>query len=34
MGGCNPENTNPSTNIHKLVEFLNEFKDLGPADAG
>ena len=32
MGGCNPERANPSTNIHKLVGFLNEFKDLGPAD--
>ena len=33
MGGCNPESANPSTNIHKLVEFLNEFKDIGPADS-
>jgi hypothetical protein len=32
MGGCNPESANPSTNIHKLVAFLNDFKDLGPAD--
>jgi hypothetical protein len=32
-GGCNRESANPSTNIHKLVEFLNEFKELGPADA-
>ncbi len=32
MGGCKPECANPSTNIHKLVEFLNEFKDVGPAD--
>lgn len=32
MGGCNPERANPSTSIHKLVEFLNEFKDLGSAD--
>jgi hypothetical protein len=31
-GGCNPEKANPSTNIHKLVEFLNQFEDLGPAD--
>jgi hypothetical protein len=28
-----PENANPSTNIHKLVEFLNEFKEIGLADA-
>ena len=33
MGGCNPESANPSTSIHKLVEFLNAFKDIGPADA-
>ncbi len=32
MGGCNPESANPSTRVHKLVEFLNEFKDLGSAD--
>ncbi len=32
MGGCDPESASPSTNIHKLVEFLNEFKDLDPAD--
>jgi hypothetical protein len=32
-GGCNPQCANPSTNIHKLVEFLNEFKDIGPSDA-
>jgi len=25
-GGCNPECANPSTSVHKLVEFLNEFK--------
>jgi hypothetical protein len=25
-----PERQNPSTNIHKLVEFLNELSDLGP----
>ncbi len=28
MGGCDPESANPSTNIHKLVEFLNEFKEI------
>ena len=33
MGGCNPESATPSTNIHKLVEFLNQFKDLGPTDS-
>jgi hypothetical protein len=27
-----PENSNPSTNIHKLVEFLNDFAEIGPAD--
>jgi hypothetical protein len=32
MGGYNRENANPSTNIHKLVEFLNEFKEIGSAD--
>lgn len=32
MGGCNPEKCNPSTSVHKLVEFLNEFEELGPAD--
>ena len=32
MGGCNPESANPSTNVHKLVEFLNELKNIGPAD--
>lgn len=32
LGGCDPEKANPSTGVHKLVEFLNEFKDLGPAD--
>ena len=33
MGGCNPEKSNPSTSVHRLVEFLNELKELGPADA-
>jgi hypothetical protein len=28
-----PEDANPSTNIHELVEFLNAFKEIGPADA-
>jgi len=33
MGGrWTPENANPSTNVHKLVEFLNQFKEIGPAD--
>jgi hypothetical protein len=32
VGRWTPESANPSTNIHQLVEFLNEFKDLGPAD--
>ncbi len=27
-----PERENPSTNIHRLVEFLNEFVDLGSVD--
>jgi hypothetical protein len=27
-----PENANPSTNIHRLVEYLNEFKEIGSAD--
>ena len=27
-----PERHNPSTNVHKLVEFLNELADLGSAD--
>lgn len=25
-----PERNNPSTRVHKLVEFLNELADLGP----
>jgi hypothetical protein len=29
MGEKNPERQNPSTNVHKLVEFLNELVDLG-----
>jgi hypothetical protein len=29
-----PERENPSTNVHKLVEFLNELADLGPVDSG
>jgi hypothetical protein len=33
MGRWTPESANPSTNIHKLVEFLNGFKDIGTADA-
>jgi hypothetical protein len=27
-----PERQNPSTNVHKLVEFLNDLADLGTAD--
>lgn len=31
--GCKlPERENPSTNVHKLVEFLNELADLGKVD--
>lgn len=31
--GCRyPERENPSTNMHKLVEFLNELADLGKTD--
>ncbi len=26
------QNTNPSTNVHQLVEFLNELCELGPAE--
>ena len=32
MSGRNPESANPSTSVHKLVEFLNQFAELGPAD--
>jgi hypothetical protein len=32
IGGCNPEGANPSTNVHKLVQFLNDLKEIGPAD--
>jgi len=31
MGTRFPERENPSTAIHKLVEFLNELLELGPA---
>jgi hypothetical protein len=32
-GGCRfPERENPSTNIHRLVELLNEFVDLASVD--
>jgi hypothetical protein len=31
-GENHPERQNPSTSIHKLVEFLNELGELGPAD--
>jgi hypothetical protein len=27
-----PERQNPSTSVHKLVEFLNELGDLGSTD--
>jgi hypothetical protein len=30
LGERFPERKNPSTSIHKLVEFLNELRDLGP----
>jgi hypothetical protein len=32
MGEKFPERQNPSTSVHKLVEFLNELRDLGSAD--
>ena len=32
MGEKFPERQNPSTNVHKLVEFLNELADLGSVD--
>lgn len=32
MGERFPERQNPSTSVHKLVEFLNELADLGSAD--
>jgi len=32
MGEKFPERQNPSTNIHKLVEFLNELAELGSTD--
>ena len=31
MGERYPERQNPSTSVHKLVEFLNELSELGPA---
>jgi hypothetical protein len=31
-GKRNPERENPSTSIHKLVDFLNELAELGSAD--
>jgi hypothetical protein len=31
-GEKHPERQNPSTSVHKLVEFLNELADLGSAD--
>jgi hypothetical protein len=30
MGEKFPERQNPSTSVHKLVEFLNELRELGP----
>lgn len=32
MGEAHPERQNPSTSIHKLVEFLNELAELGETD--
>jgi hypothetical protein len=32
MGEKHPERQNPSTSVHKLVEFLNELADLGDVD--
>jgi hypothetical protein len=32
MGKKFPERQNPSTSVHKLVEFLNELGDLGSTD--
>jgi hypothetical protein len=32
MGERFPERRNPSTNVHKLVDFLNDLADLGNAD--
>ena len=32
MGERFPERQNPSTSVHKLVEFLNELADLGSTD--
>jgi hypothetical protein len=32
VGEIHPERMNPSTNVHELVEFLNELVDLGAAD--
>jgi hypothetical protein len=32
MGERFPERQNPSTNVHKLAEFLNDLADLGDAD--
>jgi hypothetical protein len=32
LGERFPERQNPSTSVHKLVEFLNELADLGTAD--
>jgi hypothetical protein len=32
MGSHYPERENPSTNIHQLVEFLNELNELEPVD--
>ncbi len=32
LGERFPERQNPSTSVHKLVEFLNELADLGSAD--
>jgi hypothetical protein len=31
LGVDNPERENPSTGIHKLVEHLNELRNLGAA---
>jgi hypothetical protein len=32
QGVRNPERQNPSTNVHRLVEFLNDLSDLGMID--
>jgi hypothetical protein len=32
LGERFPERQNPSTGVHKLVEFVNEFRELGPVE--